>query len=65
MQGVAVNFAPHFGPSPLPWGWCVIPNLSIDGATAGVSVNVWNAERRFLERICQGNPVQIRESQQS
>ena len=65
MQGVAANFAPHFGPSPLPWGWCVIPNLSIDGATAGVSVNVWNAKRRFLERICQGNPVQIRESQQS
>jgi hypothetical protein len=26
-------------------GWCVIPNPSVDGIVAGVSVNVWNALR--------------------
>jgi hypothetical protein len=31
-------------------GWCVIPNPSIDGVAPGVSVNVWNAKRPFLER---------------
>ena len=31
-------------------GWCVIPKPCIDGVVAGVSVNVWNAKRRFLER---------------
>jgi hypothetical protein len=31
-------------------GWCVIPNSSVDGVVAGVSVNVWNAKRHFLER---------------
>jgi hypothetical protein len=28
------------------------PNPSIDGVAAGVSVNVWNAKRHFLERVC-------------
>jgi hypothetical protein len=28
------------------------PNLSIDGVAGGVSVNVWNAKRCFLERMC-------------
>lgn len=28
----------------------MIPNTFIDGAVAGVSVDVWNAKRRFLER---------------
>ena len=29
----------------------VIPNPSIDGVAAGVSVNVWNAKHHFLERV--------------
>jgi hypothetical protein len=49
-QGVAANFAPHFAPSPPSCGWCVIPNPNVDGVVVGVSVNVWNAKRRFLER---------------
>jgi hypothetical protein len=32
-------------------GWCVIPKPSSDGVMVGVSVNVWNAKRRFLERL--------------
>jgi hypothetical protein len=31
-------------------GWCVTPNPNDDGVQAGVSVNVWNAKRRFWER---------------
>ena len=50
MHDVSANFAPHFAPSPPSWGWCVIPNPSIDGVVAGVSINLWNAKRHFLER---------------
>ena len=28
-------------------GWCVTPHPNTDGAGAGVSVNIWNANRRF------------------
>ncbi len=31
-------------------GWCVIPKPCTDGDVVGVSVNVWNAKRSFLER---------------
>jgi transposase InsO family protein len=32
-------------------GWCVIPKPSIDGEVVGVSANVWNAKRRYLEHV--------------
>ena len=44
--------APLQSPSGADGGWCEIPNLSIDGVAGGVSVNVWNAKRCFLERMC-------------
>lgn len=34
--------------------WFVVPHLNIDGAGAGVSVNVWNAKCHFLERVIDG-----------
>ena len=36
-------------------GWCVIPNLSVDGAAVGVSVNVWNAKCQFWKRVITTN----------
>ncbi len=32
-------------------GWCVIQKPNVDVVMAGVSVNVWNAKRRFLELL--------------